>query len=105
MKLELMVKILKSEISKQDIKDIWKYSFDNWGVKQADKYVIDLYKSFDTIARYPRISKEYLNFSPKLRIYRHKHHLIIYNVNENDNIYILRILYKTMDIEEGIDNN
>ncbi len=42
--------IYKQVLAELDIKNIWLYSFDNWGEAQADKYYDDLSKAMGLIA-------------------------------------------------------
>jgi toxin ParE1/3/4 len=35
----------------EDMEDIWLYSFTNWSVKQADRYIDDLTKAFEFLVQ------------------------------------------------------
>ena len=37
-----------------DLRDIWNYSFDSWGVSQAERYIGDLRNAIEGIAENPQ---------------------------------------------------
>ncbi len=39
-----MFKITKRPLVKEDLKDIWRYTYREWGEKQADKYLLEISK-------------------------------------------------------------
>jgi len=50
-----MRKIHAQALAKQDLKNIWLYSFKNWGEKQADCYFDELNAAFALIAENPEL--------------------------------------------------
>jgi toxin ParE1/3/4 len=74
-----------------DLDDIWRYSAETWSIDQADRYIDDLTRIFETIAAMPTLARERLEFKPPVRIHVHERHLIVYTVTENQ-VTILRLL-------------
>ena len=74
-----------------DLDDIWRFSAETWSIKQADRYIDELARIFETIAIMPTLARERNEFTPPVRIHLHESHLIVYT-NEADHITILRLL-------------
>jgi len=74
-----------------DLDDIWRYTAENWSIAQADRYLDDLIRLFDTIAAMPTLAREHAEFTPPVRIHRHDGHLIIYR-SDASQVTILRLL-------------
>ena len=85
-----------------DIQDIYRYSFDQFGERRADKYVMGLHEEFGHISGFPEIGK---SLSRKgfehIRRYDHISHIVIYTQIE-DSIKILRVLHISMDIDSQL---
>lgn len=50
-----MLKIHTQSRARQDLKNIWLYSFKNWGEEQADHYFDELNTAFSLIAENPEL--------------------------------------------------
>ncbi|MCW0183083.1 MAG: type II toxin-antitoxin system RelE/ParE family toxin [Zavarzinia sp.] len=74
-----------------DLEDIWRYTAATWSIEQADRYVDDLTRAFETVARMPTLARERGEFTPPVRIHVHQSHLIVYTIADTD-IVILRLL-------------
>ena len=96
-----MAHIYKQEAAKQDLIDIWLYTFIEWGESQADKYLDDLDTVLTLLAEQPLICRERSEISPPVRIHHHAHHLIIYTTVDDD-INIVRVLHENMDVESKL---
>ena len=89
--------IYKQTQAKQDLIDIWLYTFEQWGEAQADTYLDDLEAALLLLAEQPLICRERTEFIPSVRIHHHARHLIVYLVVD-DGINIVRALHENMDI-------
>jgi toxin ParE1/3/4 len=89
--------IYKQAQAKQDLIDIWFYTFGQWGETQANTYLDDLEVALFLLAEQPLICRERTEFIPPVRIHHHAHHLIVYLVVD-DGINIVRVLHEHMDI-------
>ena len=74
-----------------DLDDIWRFSAEKWSIEQADRYIDDLMRMFETIATMPTLARERSEFKPPIRIHVHESHLIVYVIAE-DFVQILRLL-------------
>lgn len=92
-----MLNIYKQNQAKQDLIDVWLYTFNEWGEVQADKYLDGLEYSLRLLAEQPLICREREEFEPPVRIYHHEHHMVVYLLMEGG-INIVRVLHKNMDI-------
>lgn len=74
-----------------DIEDIWRYTAETWSIAQADRYVDALAGVFGTIAAFPTLAAERLEFSPPVRIHTYESHLVVYLVDA-DVVVVVRVL-------------
>lgn len=74
-----------------DLEDIWRYTAATWSIEQAERYIDDLTRTFETIARMPTLARERGEFTPPVRFHLHQNHLIVYTI-ANTHIAILRLL-------------
>lgn len=77
----------------EDIKNIDNYSMSKWGVMQADEYLDGLDKKMQLLATTPEIG--IATYKDLLKSY-YKQHVIFY-LQKNDSIIIVRVLHKNMD--------
>lgn len=54
-----MAKVIFKQEAINDLKNIWKYTYEQWSVNQADKYYATIKFACDEIRRNPEIGKEY----------------------------------------------
>ncbi len=87
-----------SNLAKQDLEDVWEYTFENWSRSQADKYYHILVKEFDVICKNPEIGKSIDHVKPGHRTRGIKSHLIVYKI-QSEKIWIDRILHVKIDID------
>jgi len=81
-----------------DLKKIGRYTQENWGKGQTNKYLSNLDACFHAIVREPEIGKACDFIRPGYRKYHVGRHLIFYRLH-SDYIEIIRILHDRMDIE------
>ena len=74
----LMRKIIKRPRARTDIKDIWRYTFDEWGEIQANSYLKSMEECLIGLAQSPKHGSAVVHQQAGLRQYRYKKHLIIY---------------------------
>lgn len=96
-----MAKVIIQPLAEEDLIDIWHYTWQTWGEKQADNYLNALEDVMLLLAKQPKISRERTEFNPPVRIHPHAQHLIVYQVIK-DGIKLIRILHKSMDVESRI---
>ena len=87
-----MRKIHTQALAKQDLKNIWLYSFKNWGEKQADCYFDELNAAFALIAENPELGVACDYIREGYRHFHINHHLVFYRVAATK-IHIVRVLH------------
>lgn len=91
-----------SHLAEQDIESIWKYTFENWSIDQADKYYNLIIEEIERICDQPEIGRSIENIKQKHRIRRMLSHMIVYKI-EKEVVWIDRVLHKRMDIKGSLD--
>lgn len=97
------VKKLKIRISEEfliDIDDVYQYGIETFGIKQADKYEIEIWRIIENLTHNYLFFPECRYLHTKNKIYRWiilDAHVIIYRIT-NSEIQILRILHNRRSI-------
>lgn len=81
----------------RDISKITRWSLEQFGVNQTQKYMAGMRDSFEYLADNPALGRSYLNYF----YFRYESHVIYYRKRMND-IFITRILHKKMLPERHI---
>ncbi len=97
-----MPRIIKQVQAERDLLDIWLYTFNEWGERQADDYLNELDQAIQLLAEQPLMCRERFEFVPPVRIHRHAYHLVVYLVLD-DGINVIRVLHESMDIYHQLD--
>ena len=96
-----MLKTHKQALANQDLIDIWLYTFNNWGERQADKYHDELEKAFILLAENPKIGISCDKVRPGYLKFHSNKHLIMYRIN-GDTLHIIRVIGDDMDYESHL---
>ena len=86
-----MYKLYKQARAKQDLKDIWLYTFKTWGEVQADRYFDDLDNGLKTLSHNPDIGKNRDSIREGYRSFQINRHVFFYKVSSST-IRIVRVL-------------
>jgi len=92
-----------SRAARSDLKNIAAYTQKNWGANQRRTYIKGLDAAFHFLSENPLSGVGCDYILNGLRKHRHEHHTIFYEKN-NGEIFIVRVLHKSMDIESQIKN-
>ncbi len=87
-----------SNEAENDLIEIYRYGFINYGESKADLYIEALKEKYQFLADMPNLCTDREEFNPSIKIHHHKKHLIIY-VIETNGILIVRVLHERMDIQ------
>ena len=98
-----MPKVRYSNKAVEDLSSIWDYTFTQWSENQADEYYTMLISACNRLL-YPSVisNRSYEEISEGLLGVKAGHHLIFYNILENDDVMIIRILHDRMDIKQHL---
>ena len=79
-----------------DLENIWSYTYQRWGARQADKYIETLVRAFIKLAHSPDIAPACDHIRSGYRRYSiERHHL--YFRRTDYGVVIIRILHDRMD--------
>lgn len=77
--------------AEEDIIAIAEHGIAMFGPIQAKRYHSDLFNTLDLIAKNPQMAREREEISPRVRTHPFKAHLIIYQIEQNGAIFVIRI--------------
>jgi len=86
-----------SRKAEEDLIEIYMEGVALFGVGQADKYHGKIEVMLNLLSENPRIAHERLQITPTVRIHPFRSHLMIYTVDSDDNIFIIRIRHAHED--------
>lgn len=86
-----------------DLENVWLYTFKNWSIEQADRYINLIINEIEYLADNPHSGQDYQNIRKGYFRSQVKSHLIFYRINHKINeIEVIRILHQRMDIESRL---
>lgn len=77
--------------AEEDIVSIAEEGIRNFGALVAKRYHDELFALFELIAANPRMARERHEISPPIRIHPFKAHLVVYRINEDGSIFVIRV--------------
>ncbi|MEO9341144.1 type II toxin-antitoxin system RelE/ParE family toxin [Mesorhizobium sp. SB112] len=77
--------------AEEDVIAIAEQGVQMFGPAQARWYHDELFAVFDIIAVNPRMAREREEISPPVRIHPFKAHLVVYRIEENEAVLVVRI--------------
>ncbi|MBK1633170.1 plasmid stabilization protein ParE [Thiohalocapsa halophila] len=96
-----MVEIHKQVAAEDDLVAIWRYSFETWGVEQADRYLDELNKGIDALAGNPGLGSDCGHIRAGYRRLRIRHHSVYYRLKAT-RIEVVRVLHERMDADRHL---
>lgn len=81
-----------------DLKEIGQYTAEKWGVAQQKKYLAQLFKRFEELARNPRIGRERPEIAPGYRSVVEGGHVIFYRIRDT-RVEILGVVHGQRDLK------
>lgn len=87
----------------EDIKNIWLYTFENWSLQQADRYINLILDEIEYLSKNPNAGKDLNHIRKNYRCSKVTSHLIFYRLTDKQTgIEIIRVLHQQMDIENRL---
>ena len=93
-----------SEKAKEDIDNIWLYTYENWSVEQADRYYNFILDEIEYIAENFESGKSMEHLRKGYRASKVKSHIVFYRKSKKDVVEIIRVLHQRMDIENRLND-
>ncbi len=88
-----------TRIADSDLFQIWCESREQWGSRQADKYLNELESCFIELSQHPKLGRSRPEIRPGYRSIPKNKHLIFYR-QHCGSIEIIRILHQRMEVIE-----
>ena len=88
--------------AKEDLSDIWNFTFDTWSENQADKYYQEILDKCDEISENPNDGKRYEGVWNSVKGISVNKHIIFYKEISSELIEIVRILHQRMDLKSRL---
>ena len=85
------------QLAENDLEQIWLYSFHEWGLEQADRYIRLMIGRFSWLAENPQLGRRRDDIKPGYYGFPEGRHVIFYTITENG-IDIIGIPHQRMDI-------
>ena len=84
-------------IAEKDLEDIWFYSFEMWGVEQADSYTGSLIARFEWLASNQQSGRKRDDIKSGYYCFPDGEHVIFYKI-DNDVIDIIGVPHHSQDV-------
>ena len=94
--------IVLSPKAKADLSKIWDYTYSEWGVEQAEKYVRDLWSVMQEQTREFTKSVDIGDVRKGYRKVRSGSHVIFFKVTREGVVDVVRILHQKMDFDRHL---
>ena len=99
-----MMKTLKvSKAASGDLREIYAYTFERWGERQADAYLGNLEVAMDAIIDGTALVRPLASRRKGVFTLHRGRHLIVFCEPATDEIMIIRVLHDRMDIESRLE--
>ncbi|MGB4059319.1 MAG: type II toxin-antitoxin system RelE/ParE family toxin [Burkholderiaceae bacterium] len=79
-----------------DLEGIWRYTAEQWGVDQAERYLNELNQTFAALARAPKTAPGCDHIRPGYRCQFVEHHVVYFKL-EGATLLVVRVLHERMD--------
>jgi len=94
-----------SLLAKQDLENIWLYTFETWSIEQADRYINLIIDEIEYVAEKPNSGFDFSSIRKGYLRTKIKSHLIFFKIDKKNNmVEIIRILHQRMDIENRLND-
>ncbi|WP_320042106.1 type II toxin-antitoxin system RelE/ParE family toxin [uncultured Desulfobacter sp.] len=87
--------------AKSDLIDIWNYTVETWGEKQAEKYLQDIEDKLNQLAANPGLGKQRPEIARGYYSFPVQKHIMFYLISDSY-IDIIGILHGKMDIDKNL---
>lgn len=77
--------------AEEDIIDIFRAGAEQFGIHQAERYHEKLERCFRFLADNPLAARERAEIAPAVRIHPTDAHLVVYRVEDNGDVFIIRV--------------
>ncbi|WP_295044951.1 type II toxin-antitoxin system RelE/ParE family toxin [uncultured Paracoccus sp.] len=97
-----MPELLISSLAREDLKEIGRYTQQNWGIRQRNSYLRAFSAKFDDIRNGVAAGQQRPDIRPGLLSIPCNRHVIFFRRNPARSVEILRILHQRMDFHRHL---
>lgn len=90
-----MAKYRLRPLAYADLEEIWNYSAETWGMRQADSYLQILFEALESLAQSPLLGRNASDIREDYLQLRVQKHVVFYRVADEE-IEIVRVLHERM---------
>ncbi len=92
-----------SKEAENDLEKIWLYTFENWSVEQAERYLNLIFDEIEYLCLKPDSGSDFGKIRKGYSRSKVKSHFIFYKINSTQNeLEVIRILHEMMDVENQL---
>ncbi|WP_052501450.1 type II toxin-antitoxin system RelE/ParE family toxin [Thiomicrospira microaerophila] len=88
--------LVLAPVAQSDLKEIYRYTVENWGMQQAQNYLDHIKQSFKTLLENPNLGRERSELGQNVRAINCQKHIIFYRYLETE-LQIIRVLHGRQD--------
>lgn len=88
-----------SEKAVEDLENIWTYTLHKWSLIQADRYYNQIINEIEFVTNNFLAGKSMGHIKKGYRVTVVKSHLIFYRKSQDNQVEVIRILHRRMDVE------
>ena len=88
--------------AKNDLRGIARFTEKRWGRAQRRNYLKGLDDAFRMLADTPKLGNACDQIEPGLRKYPFQSHVIFYDLLSDNHILVIRVLHKSMDVDQAV---
>lgn len=88
--------LVLAPVAQSDLKEIYRYTLENWGVQKAQNYLAHIKQPFKTLLENPNIGRERSELGQNVRAINCQKHMIFYRYLKAE-LQIIRVLHGRQD--------
>jgi toxin ParE1/3/4 len=88
--------------AKNDLRGISRFTEERWGRAQRRHYLKGLDEAFRMLADSPKLGNTCDYIEPSLRKYPFQGHVVFYDLLSDEEIQVVRVLHKSMDVHQAV---
>lgn len=88
--------------AKTDLKGIARFTENTWGRKQRNNYIAEFDRAFHQLAEKNELGTSCDHIRTGYRVFPIGSHIIFYKIADQNNVDIIRVLHKRMDVSSRL---
>jgi toxin ParE1/3/4 len=84
-------------LAREDLESIWRYTLEQWGPEQAERYLGAMFTCFEDLVADPRLGRERGAAKPGYWSFPQGRHVVFYVIGES-RIEVIGIVHQSADV-------